>query len=933
MKKYLLLSLFLALNACSSVRHQGTLADVDVHGKVNHGKSQRMSRKNLQDIRAAYAEYLKHASKNDISRIDALQRLAQLEFALTEKLDRNKGAQTDKTQDMADELYFATLDRSIALLKTTLHDYPKAKDNDKTLYQLAKAYDQRGRYEDSINTLKLLVKKHPKSPYYVESEFRLGEDAFSRKAYAKAEDIYTNVIVAHKNSDYLENALYKRGWARFKQGYYDDAIEDFLKVVNIHDFPEFAGLNNSEKNQFDEYFRAIGLSFSYLGGAESLDSYFAKHPDFKFIYHTYEHVSDIYLKQQRYTDAAETLGSFIKYHPGSAQVPVASIRMLDIWKKGGFLNKLIPSLERYYTQYHPQSPYWTQHEVTPQIYDKVTLALKDYITLVAANYHKEYLALHKEKAFENASLWYQRYLKYYAAYSRKDNIHMLYAELLSRHKDTRQALAHYEQAAYDSDIILNKDAAYATILLSDQLLAETPDSALRRGYLQKLITYSLRYTQLYPNDPQSLKIITRASQQAYRVGQYEQAVKLTELYAGKTYTTQTYSIGMIKANSYFRLQQYQDAESAYQSLLTHYRLDGKTRHDISDNLAVSIYDQGKAAADKGDTETALHHYARISDVAPASSTAASGLYDAITLCMDKKLWDRAITYIKKFQNAFPGNKLSQDVSKTLSIAYLKSHQDLAAANELVKLSRNEHDTEYRRAALWKAGELYESKQDTASAINSFAEYAGQYRRPFPQYMESMQKLIDLYGKSQNSRQADKWRKTILDADKRTPSDLKNDRTKLISSNAALSLARAQRSEFGSIKLSVPLDRSLKRKKYYMQQAVNLYGRASLYGISGVATEATYSIAQIYRDFSKALLNSERPKNLSKSELEQYNILLEDKSYPFEDKAIEFYATNLAHVKDGIYDDWMQKSFDQLKTLYPTRYGREVKLEPYINVLQ
>ena len=118
----------------------------------------------------------------------------------------------------------------------------------------------------------------------------------------------------------------------------------------------------------------------------------------------------------------------------------------------------------------------------------------------------------------------------------------------------------------------------------------------------------------------------------------------------------------------------------------------------------------------------------------------------------------------------------------------------------------------------------------------------------------------------------------------------------------------------------------------MQTAINLYGRASSYGVSETTTESTYAIANIYRDFSKALLESERPKNLNKQELEQYKILLEDQAFPFEDKAIEFLETNMGQVKNGIYDEWIQKSLVKLKELFPTRYNRETKLDDYINVL-
>lgn len=922
----------LLVTACASSVKTHTLRDIDVVGDRNNSSTSYIAPKNAEDIRAAYAEYLKHASKNDISRIDALQRLAQLEFDLTAKLDKPKGVQTDNTQDIEDSIYNETLDRSIELLKTTLRDYPKSKHNDKTLYQLAKAYDQRGFYDKSISTLQELVTKYPDSEYYVESEFRLAENAFSGKNYSKAEDLYTDVIVSKKNSEYLENALYKRGWARFKQEYYQDAVEDFLAVINLHGFAEYASLNSSQKGQFDEYFRAIGLSFSYLGGAEPLNEYFKKHPEFKFIYYTYEQVGDIYIKQQRYSDAVDTLNSFIKYNPSSIHVPVASVKILDIWKTGGFINKLIPALNQYYTIYHPESTYWLSNKSNQPVYDSVTDAIRNYIILAAAFYHKEFQESHKDTSFENAKLWYERYFKYYKAYSRKDNIHLLYAELLSAHNDIADALYHYEQAAYDSDIILNKDAAYSTILLSNKLYTGAKDYSVKSQYLDKLLKYSLLYTQLYTNDPQSIKIITRSAQYAYHAERFDQAIKLTELYANKTYSTETYNINIIKANSYFKSKQYQDAESAYQTILQHYRLDAKTKSEISENMAISIYDQAKNADNNGDTELAIRNFTRISDVAPASSTASAGLYDAIALCMRKNMWAQAISLIKKFQATYPNNSLKTDVSKKLSVAYLNSHQDLAAANELVKLARTDNNAEYKSAALWKAGELFESKNDDNSAINSYTEYAKNYQRPYPQFVESMQKLASLYTKQANSRLADHWRKQILDADKRTPDDLKTDRTKFVCASAALQLANSVNADFSEVKLVIPLKRSLENKKYYMQRAVNLYGRASSYGIPSIATEATYSIAEIYRSFSKALLASERPKNLNKSELEQYNILLEDQSYPFEDKAIEFFATNLAHIKDGIFDDWMKKSYNELKQLYPVRYDRDVKLEPYINVL-
>ena len=118
----------------------------------------------------------------------------------------------------------------------------------------------------------------------------------------------------------------------------------------------------------------------------------------------------------------------------------------------------------------------------------------------------------------------------------------------------------------------------------------------------------------------------------------------------------------------------------------------------------------------------------------------------------------------------------------------------------------------------------------------------------------------------------------------------------------------------------------------MQKSVKLFGNASKYKIYEATTEATYSIALIYKDFSKSLLDSDRPTKLSAEELDQYEILLEDQAFPFEDKSIEFFEINLSRIKDGFYNDWISKTHTELIKLFPVRYNRKPKQDTYINVL-
>ena len=797
------------------------------------------------------------------------------------------------------------------------------------MYQIAKAYDQRGDHQESIDALTQLVEKFPKSPFYVEVQFRLAEDAFSYQDYSTAEFAYTEVIIAKDNHIFYEKSLFKRGWARFKQQYYTDAVDDFLEAVLEHDFAEFEKLSTSEREQFDEYFRAVGLAFSYLGGSEPLHDYFKDQPDFIYTYHTYSMVAEIYLKQERYSDAVDTHQQFIKYYPESDNIPYSHLKIIEIWKNSGFTQKVYSAIEDFYVNYNPSSNYWKNQNENSRVNRAIRRSLKEYVVLMTGYYHNKYQKTKKNKDYEITERWYKRYLKDYDAYAQKDNIYFLYGELLAQKQRYQEALKYYELAAYDNEITIHKNAAYASIIVSDKLYTKDTKN---NNILKKHITYALRYAQKYPTDSKTHQIILHAAELSFKAGDYKTTIELADSLTNTKQNKSNTYINSLKAESYFKLNEFAESESLYSNLLQSKSLTKKQRTEYTDKLALSIYKQGEEAKNKKDTPLAIKHYARISTVASTSAIAATGLYDAIALNMQHKQWTSAISEIKRFQRLYPRNKLQTDVSKKLSAAYLSSDQGVKAAAEFEKMSSMGSDIAIKSAALWQAAVLYEEKNKTDDAIRSYEEYAKKFKQPYPQYIESMQKLTELYTKKGSSWKTSHWRQKIIEADNKALNNVKTDRTRFVTSNANLGLARSEKARFDQLKLTLPLKKSLKKKTSAMKSSVKFYGNASKYKIYEATTEATYSIAQIYKDFSTALLQSDRPKNLNTEELDQYEILLEDKAFPFEDKAIEFFEINLSRIKDGNYNSWIKKSRSELIALFPVRYDRKPKVDDYINVL-
>ena len=115
-------------------------------------------------------------------------------------------------------------------------------------------------------------------------------------------------------------------------------------------------------------------------------------------------------------------------------------------------------------------------------------------------------------------------------------------------------------------------------------------------------------------------------------------------------------------------------------------------------------------------------------------------------------------------------------------------------------------------------------------------------------------------------------------------------------------------------------------------SLKVYGDAAEYGVAEVTTAATFRLGEVYQQFGADLMDSERPGDLDADALEQYDILLEEQAYPFEEKAIALFQANTDRAADGVYDEWVQKSFEAMASLMPARYAKVERSEDVVTAL-
>ena len=883
--------------------------------------------------RDSYKAFLDLVSDDPELRAEAMRRLADLELDATES--------QQLAEDMADA-GAAGYTNAVALFSELLESYPDYRRNDKVLYQLARAYETGGEMDDSLRVLDELVGKYPHTDMLHEVQFRRGEMLFLRKRYEEAESAYQDVVEYGEASRFYEQSLYKLGWSQFKLAMHEESLEPFFDLldrkigdIELQDGDErLAALSRAERELVEDTFRVLSLNFSYMEGADSITEYLARrnYPDYG--YTIYMNLGDLYLEKERYVDAAETYEAFSKADPDHPKSPLLQVEVIEAYKRGGFPTLVLEAKKGYVERYGMDQPFWLLNEAEENT--AVTAHLKANLNDLAQYYHAEAQNDGDKGDYQEAARWYRKYLDYFPGEADSANTNFLLAEILYESEDYRQATIEYERTAYDYPANeKSAEAGYAAILAYREHEA-TLSGAAKDEWHQRYLDSGLKFADAHPQHAESGAVLTTVAEELFEQGQYDLAVAVGQTVVAKQPAVDpalARTAWTVVAHSQFDLENYAAAESSYYSLQTFTPgNDAEALAEIEDRIASSIYKQGELARDAGALDQAVGHFRRLGQAVPNSDIRATAEYDAAAALIQMQAWGQATEVLENFRRDHPDSEYIDDVSAKLAVSYQEAGEVGAAAGEFERIAAADtSDDAVRREALWKAAELYKSGSQAADETRVLQSIVARYPDPISEAMEARSRLLELADLRNDAPARQRLLEDIVRVD-RAAGAQRSDRTRFLAAKASLELAEPRRLSFAAAKLTQPLADSMKTKRALMEEVLKVYGDAAAYGVAEVTTAATFRLGEVYRQMGSDLMGSERPSNLDAAALEQYELLLEEQAYPFEEKAIELFQTNTARAPDGIYDEWVARSFTELAALMPARYAKQERSEDVVTAL-
>jgi TolA-binding protein len=863
----------------------------------------------------AYKDFLQ-AAPRDPHRQEALRRLGDLE------MDRVDG-QAAEANAPANADYGTAIKQYLEFLKT----YPADPGNDRVYYQLARAYELSGQLETALKTLDKLVQDFPKSRYLDEAQFRRGEVLFTLRDYPKAEQAYATTMKSGDASPYYERALYMHGWTLFKQTRLEDALTSFFGVLDRKligkgdgDLDSLPGLTRGDRELVEDTFRVSSLSLENLQGAASIPGYVNSPGRREYEFRVYEQLGELYIRQDRVKDAADTFAAFAQRQPLHAQAPLMQARVIDIYQKSGFETLALDAKKSYVARYGARSEF---QRANPAAWERAQPLVKVHVAELARHYHAAAQKSRKSDDYQEAVRWYRSYLESFPTDPQAAKNNFLLAELLFEDSRYPEAAVEYENAAYKyPKHEKSADAGYSALLAYAQVEKRAAAADLKRVQLAG-VDSALRFSKAFPDDSRAGAVLTNAAEKLYSLNDPDRALAVAQQVVAlnpPVAAAQRKVAWTVIAHTTFERGAFDQAEQGYKQVLALTPEKDPARNELTERLAASVYKQGEQARTQGNLRDAVGHFTRVAEVAPTSPVRANAQYDAAAALIVLKDWDGVTRTLEDFRQRFPQHPLQADVSSKLAVAYVEKGNWGQAAGEFERLSAADKDPQLARAGLWQAAEMYEKAKSRAQAARVYERYLKQYPTPLEPAIEARYRLARMAKEDGNQTRELALLREIQQADL-TGGAGRTNRTRYLGATATLALAAPVVEDYRKVALVEPLKQSLKNKKAKMEVALKAYAAAAEYGVADVSTAATYHTAELYADFGKALLSSQRPKKLSKDELEQYNVLLEEQAFPFEEKAIELHEVNARRTAEGIYDKYVKDSFTALAKLRPGRYSK------------
>ena len=248
-----------------------------------------------------------------------------------------------------------------------------------------------------------------------------------------------------------------------------------------------------------------------------------------------------------------------------------------------------------------------------------------------------------------------------------------------------------------------------------------------------------------------------------------------------------------------------------------------------------------------------------------------------------------------FLQRYPRREESMEVAEGVGGLLEEKGEYLKAADLYAEAAERFPRTGNAPRLLFRSARLSNDHDDSGSARKRFTAFRTRY--PAVRWMNAYAALslgiLDWQGK--NGKTATREFREgfgILDKGVETeaPPELRE-----LAGKARIAMGEVWAEQFREVKLVIPLEKSLARKDQFFRRALEEFGKAQWEATLEVSVTASRSSGDLFLEFGKAILSSQRPKGMTREDGETYENALAARARTYFKRALDWYSGSLERL--------------------------------------
>ncbi|MBI5235313.1 MAG: tetratricopeptide repeat protein [Deltaproteobacteria bacterium] len=792
--------------------------------------------------------------------------------------------------------------------------HPHLKGADALHYLIGYALYESAQQGEAAAWFENVVKKYPRSQFALEASFRLGEIYFETGQMGEAAESYKRIIVAGPGL-YHEKALYKLGWVYYKTENLEKSVDAFTKMLDMERSAAAAWKGGS--GLAPEAISGAVMSLAHFKDADTAVEFIRALGPRDYSPRLLALLGEAFADAARYEHASKAYKTLVDMFPDYEELPLIYKLMASLSARAGNIDAALKTSAEMLAMFNTTAPWYKK--TYPKGAEKIDAVVIEASAWAFKQYHKNGREKSDMAALKTAIDGYTLFLASYPSVPSVGEMRLLLAEAYFDSKMYAEAAVEYEKAAalgkddkkgemFYSAMLAVEIVFYgpgkdkqASIETCDRILKTYPIELAQSGKLEKAI---YKTAEMYGADKQFDKARDRLSpllKDKKNIAAYQ---KSAELYLAE---------GNLTAAAALYVSLVENSKlSEYKEVLT------KLRFRIAED-----------SLNRGALAEAIERFHEAHKTAPGSKTGELSLARAAQIAIRLKKPRDIEASVKRIVEAYPGTEwrftLLAEAGRSFEAV------DAASAGRFYELASNAAPKPSEAAKLlFAAGVFYESASLNNGNGSDEAEAA--YKRyllldniPTDKALEAAYRLGSLQLKMGKKSDGMKTLKKLAVADDRSTTG------RQYPARAKLILLRDAHNDYLKIALTQPFEETFERKNALLDKLLKDYAEIAEANVPELLPEVFYYMGQSFENFKDAILLSERPSELAKDELEEYNFLLEEKAYTYDEQAVKAYENSLYAGRDQrIYTESLQKSLERLAFLKPAIYKRgfgEAELAP------